>query len=754
MKDTPILLSISMLISGREEMKKSLDSLHYFTEAFPCEIILVDTGCSPEQRALAEQYADKIIDFEWCNDFAAARNVGLKEARGEWFMYLDDDEWFDNPQQIVNFFVSGEYKDYKCASYAQRNYMDFRGAQYEDAYPSRMIKLSPKTRFFGKIHEFLDPYELPKKVFSDFVHHYGYVFETEEDRRKHAYRNIEPLLELRREHPGEPRWMCQLAQEYFMLSDYEEVVRVSMEGLAEWDSMKEQNIIYAPSHIGGLYAYILVSLESMQRYEEEKEWREKAFADPNMKLDFMESNLAFYCMAGAKLYNYLKDYARSRDYLRRYIDYVKRLRGDRELLEAGAALIVAGIFQEQLLYGTVLLCLDSAIRMEDHKLAEEAFYMMDWQDWRLLQQYEFEKKAVDAFCSVPWHPVWVKILQTLVSRPEGIKEMLVVFLGDEIEYAGQGDIGREKLSRLHRLVAGLDCEQRYVLCSKILWTEQDPEIGSEEERRQALEARFSELIQKYRDEILEVKGDIWRVAARSGLSLEALLSQIEYRSWKQMLEKWCYTAELWEVRQWDGVLAEWKQGSVYCENEVMKWEEHPLRCDLFNVKCQEGLLHRHKEAGWNLAQLEQALWKYADNVLALYQPYFKEFVFEQAPEALPDEAQLALGLKEEQRCREEGNDLKLLESVRKCVGACLAMEDVVDAFAKMVRDEIQNRDREASEAKTELRRVVATLKKAARMQMAGGEYKAAREILLQIQQCVPEDEEVQKMLQETEEALK
>ena len=222
MKDATIVLSISMLVSGREEMKKSLDSLHYFTEAFPCEIILVDTGCSPEQRALAEKYADKIVDFEWCNDFAAARNAGLKEARGEWFMYLDDDEWFDNPQQIVSFFTSGEYKNYKCASYAQRNYMDFQGAQYEDAYPSRMIKLGPRTRFFGKIHEFLDPYELPKKVFTDFVHHYGYVFQNEEDRKKHAYRNIKPLLELRREHPGEPRWICQLAQEYFMLSDYEE----------------------------------------------------------------------------------------------------------------------------------------------------------------------------------------------------------------------------------------------------------------------------------------------------------------------------------------------------------------------------------------------------------------------------------------------------------------------------------------------------------------------------------------------------
>ena len=42
--------------------------------------LLVDTGCNAEQRALAEKYADKIIDFIWCNDFAAARNAGLKEA--------------------------------------------------------------------------------------------------------------------------------------------------------------------------------------------------------------------------------------------------------------------------------------------------------------------------------------------------------------------------------------------------------------------------------------------------------------------------------------------------------------------------------------------------------------------------------------------------------------------------------------------------------------------------------------------------
>ena len=63
MNKNHILLSISMLISGRDEMEKCLNSLLYFKNAFPTEIILVDTGCNAEQRALAEKYADKIIDF-------------------------------------------------------------------------------------------------------------------------------------------------------------------------------------------------------------------------------------------------------------------------------------------------------------------------------------------------------------------------------------------------------------------------------------------------------------------------------------------------------------------------------------------------------------------------------------------------------------------------------------------------------------------------------------------------------------------
>ena len=86
-----ILLSISILMSGRKETKQCLESLVPIMEAIPCELILVDTGCDEKTREILREYTDNIITFEWCNDFAKARNAGLQRAKGKWFMFLDVD---------------------------------------------------------------------------------------------------------------------------------------------------------------------------------------------------------------------------------------------------------------------------------------------------------------------------------------------------------------------------------------------------------------------------------------------------------------------------------------------------------------------------------------------------------------------------------------------------------------------------------------------------------------------------------------
>ena len=102
------VLTISLLVSNHiDTISKCMKSIQPLLEQISSELIVVDT-VGPDQSdgslAVAEKYADKIIHFDWCDDFSAARNAGLKCANGEWFLFLDDDEWFDDVSELVNFF--------------------------------------------------------------------------------------------------------------------------------------------------------------------------------------------------------------------------------------------------------------------------------------------------------------------------------------------------------------------------------------------------------------------------------------------------------------------------------------------------------------------------------------------------------------------------------------------------------------------------------------------------------------------------
>ena len=56
------------------------------------EIIVVDTGSSDNTRQIATPLATKIVDFQWTDDFSAARNVALSHATGDWIFWMDAGE--------------------------------------------------------------------------------------------------------------------------------------------------------------------------------------------------------------------------------------------------------------------------------------------------------------------------------------------------------------------------------------------------------------------------------------------------------------------------------------------------------------------------------------------------------------------------------------------------------------------------------------------------------------------------------------
>lgn len=195
-----MLLTIGMIVKNEEKyLEQCLNGIKPILEQVDSELIIADTGSTDRTVEIAKKFTDNVFYFEWIKDFSAARNSTLEKAKGEWFMYVDGDEVFEGCDEIISFFNSGEYKKYNSASYIQRNLNstgDESGTiRYSDFRVARMTKLLPHTKFVNPLHENLNTYGKPEKLFRDYVIHYGYNNAKSTEASKNKFkRNSEILL--------------------------------------------------------------------------------------------------------------------------------------------------------------------------------------------------------------------------------------------------------------------------------------------------------------------------------------------------------------------------------------------------------------------------------------------------------------------------------------------------------------------------------------------------------------------------------
>ncbi|MDE6896493.1 MAG: glycosyltransferase family 2 protein, partial [Lachnospiraceae bacterium] len=84
-----VTISLCMIVKNEEAvLGRCLDSVKDAVD----EIIIVDTGSSDRTKEIAAEYTDKIYDFEWVNDFSAARNEAFSKAEMDYCMWLDADD--------------------------------------------------------------------------------------------------------------------------------------------------------------------------------------------------------------------------------------------------------------------------------------------------------------------------------------------------------------------------------------------------------------------------------------------------------------------------------------------------------------------------------------------------------------------------------------------------------------------------------------------------------------------------------------
>ena len=84
--------SLCMIVKNEERvLARCLDSVADLMD----EIIIVDTGSCDATKEIAARYTDKIYDFAWVGDFAAARNFSFEKATMDYIYAPDADEVLD-----------------------------------------------------------------------------------------------------------------------------------------------------------------------------------------------------------------------------------------------------------------------------------------------------------------------------------------------------------------------------------------------------------------------------------------------------------------------------------------------------------------------------------------------------------------------------------------------------------------------------------------------------------------------------------
>lgn len=234
------------------------------------EIVVVDTGSTDRTREIAMKYTDQVYDFEWINDFAAARNFAASKAHNNWILVLDCDEYIQNldekalricMQQHIRHVGMLELHNMKTLEngektyhvdqvprFYNRNFFEYRFRIHEQITPKNQTNLSQVR---------LLTYSLPC-----FAEHHGYDISPEEMQIKQQ-RNLELLKSSIGETPFDDYLYFQMGQSYFVLEDYETAVLC-------YEKCLELNDTFEKGFMKLAVLSYARALEQLERFEEER----------------------------------------------------------------------------------------------------------------------------------------------------------------------------------------------------------------------------------------------------------------------------------------------------------------------------------------------------------------------------------------------------------------------------------------------------------------------------------------------------
>ena len=244
-KDKKMDLSVCIITKNEnEKLKRCLKSLA-FLEA---DIVVVDTGFNDETKKLVTDLKGRYFTFEWCDDFSAARNYSLEQARYDDIMVIDSDEWLDEKEENFNkaaleSFMRRDLKTLACC-YQVSIQPNVDYGKYYAVVPRIFSK--KYFRYEGTAHEqpvsMIENVDTRTIIINLKMYHDGY--NGAEVLKGKAKRNLDLLLKDLETEPDRVYLLFQIGRSYLGLGEY----KLSLEYL-------ERTIHHRDFHYNYTYSY-------------------------------------------------------------------------------------------------------------------------------------------------------------------------------------------------------------------------------------------------------------------------------------------------------------------------------------------------------------------------------------------------------------------------------------------------------------------------------------------------------------------
>lgn len=153
-----IEISLCMIVKNEEKvLDRCLTSIADLMD----EIIIVDTGSTDRTKEIARNYTDQIYDFEWIDDFSAARNFAFSKATKEYIYSADADEVLDEEnRQKFRLLKEAMLPEIEIVQMRYCNQLSHGTAyNYDAEYRPKLYKRQREFVWIEPVHEMvrLDP---------------------------------------------------------------------------------------------------------------------------------------------------------------------------------------------------------------------------------------------------------------------------------------------------------------------------------------------------------------------------------------------------------------------------------------------------------------------------------------------------------------------------------------------------------------------------------------------------------------------